>query len=436
MPRDDFAVGRPETWYLATANPHPSHPALQGDLTCDVAVVGGGFTGLSTALHLAGRGYDVVLLEANRIGWGASGRNGGQVVTGFSASMATVERLVGREDARRLWQMSEEAKALLREHVDRHTIRCDLRWGFLSAALKRRHLIEIDHTLEEMDTFGYDQAIRLDRDAVHQAVNCPAYLGGLLDHGSGQIHPLNYALGLADAALDAGVRIFEGARVTGLQDGAAAGTKRVRTASGSVTARYVALAGNAYLDPIAPDVRRRVQPAVMPVGTYILATEPLGRLRAADLIPSGVAVSDMNFVLNYYRLTTDNRMLFGGGVSYSGLQPPRLAHLLRRRMVRYFPSLRHARIDYCWGGMVAITMNRAPHFGRLAPNVFFAQGFSGHGVAITGLAGRLMAEAIAGTAERFDVFARIPHLPFPGGRLFRMPTLVLATAWFRLRDLL
>ena len=425
----------PKSWYAATANAATPHPALAGEIRCDVAVVGGGFTGLSTALVLAERGFDVVLLEARRIGWGASGRNGGQIVTGFNRSMGEIAALVGREDAHRLWEMGEDSKAILGQRVERHRIDCDLKWGYLLAAIKPRHMAELSETCAEWIDYGYHMGRMVGRDEVRALVAAPRYIGGLLDSGSGQLHPLNYALGLAEAATAAGVRIYEQSPVE-RHEQVGADEVVMHTASGAVRANYAALAGNAYLPSISSSVDGAVRPTIMPVGTHIIATEPLTPEQAARVLPADIAVADVNFVLNYYRLSADRRMLFGGGVSYSTLQRPGLAAGLARRMEHYLPDMAGARIDYVWGGNVAITINRLPHFGRAAPNVFFAQGFSGHGVALTGLAGTLLAEAIAGTAERFDVFARIPHRPFPGGRLLRMPALVLAMAWYRLRDLL
>ena len=425
----------PMSWYAATANASTPYPALAGESRCDVVVVGGGFTGLSTALCLAERGFDVVLLEARRIGWGASGRNGGQIVTAYNRSMGEIAGLVGRDDARRLWELGEESKAILGQRVERHSIDCDLKWGYLLAAIKPRHMTELSETCAEWIDHGYHFGRMVGRDEVRALVAAPRYIGGLLDSGSGQLHPLNYALGLAEAAAAAGVRIFEQSPVE-RHEQVAADQVVMHTASGSVRAKYAALAGNAYLPSLSNDLDGVVRPTIMPVGTHIIATEPLAAELAARVLPADIAVADVNFVLNYYRLSADRRMLFGGGVSYSTLQRPGLAAGLARRMEHYLPDMAGARIDYVWGGNVAITINRLPHFGRAAPNVFFAQGFSGHGVALTGLAGTLLAEAIAGTAERFDVFARIPHRPFPGGRLLRMPALVLAMAWYRLRDLL
>jgi gamma-glutamylputrescine oxidase len=419
----------PRSWYTDTALPQPDHPELAGDVRCDVCVVGGGYTGLSTALNLAERGYDVVVVEAEKIGWGASGRNGGQIVTAYNPSMGTMAGWVGKDDARLLWELGEESKTILRDRVARHRIDCDLRWGYVMAALKQRQINGLrDMEAEWRQDYGYGEARMLDRSEIRSMVASDAYAGGLFDGGSGQLHPLNYAIGLGKAAVEAGARIFEGSRVLRIDTGAA---PAAHTAAGVVRARYMVLAGNAYLGGLAPEIAAKI----MPVATYMIATEPLGEKRAAALIPCGHAVADVNFVLNYYRLSPDHRLLFGGGVSYSALDRPDLKRLLRKTMLRYFPQLADVRIDHCWGGNVAITMNRTPHFGRIGNNVFFAHGYSGHGVALTGLAGKLIAEAIGGTAERFDVFSRLPHASFPGG-IARTPLLVLAMSWFRLRDLL
>lgn len=417
------------SWYAASASPRPLRPALQGEVSCDVCVVGGGYTGLTAALELAERGFSVVLVEAERVGWGASGRNGGQFITGYSRSMANVESRVGAEDARLLWDLNLEATDLLAERVERHRIDCGLTWGYVHAAVKRRHLQEVTETEHEMrERYGYQKIRRLDGAAMAQIVRSEAYIGGLLDTGSGHLHPLNYALGLAHAAEAAGVQVFENSRVRSLDSGA---QPWVGTDTGRVRARFLVLACNAYINGLAP-----IGHTIMPVGTYMIATERLGPERAAALLPTNAAVSDMNFVLNYFRRSADHRLLWGGGVSYSGFEQPGLQAALRRKMITAFPQLDDVAIEYLWGGHVAITVNRLPNLGRVSPTTFYAQGYSGHGVALTGIAGRVIAEAVAGTAERFDVFARIPHLPFPGGRRLRMPALVLAMLWFRLRDLL
>lgn len=407
--------------------------SLEGDNRVDVLVVGAGYTGLTAALELADRGFKVAVLEAKRVGWGASGRNGGQIVTGYNQTIASIAQLVGRDDASHLWDLAEEAKQLLADRVARHEIDCDLRWGYIHAATKQRHLGELRAWYDDLIACGYSQSRLIGPDETKRLVAASGYLGALLDSGSGQLHPLRYAIGLAGAASASGVQIYENSAVERLEPGPPV---VAHTAKGRVIADYAILAANAYLAPLGSGTTREIRSRIMPVGTYIVATRPLGVDRAQAIIPSGMAVADLLFVLNYYRMSSDHRLLFGGRVSYSGFDGPGLRKKMRQRMVRTFPMLDDVEIDYCWGGQVAITRNRLPHFGRLAPHILFAQGFSGQGVALTGIAGRVMAEAIAGTAGRFDVFARLPHRPFPGGPALRMPALVLAMMWYRLRDLL
>lgn len=421
---------RSDSYYAATAHPCPEYAALEGDHTCDVCIVGAGITGCSAALHLAERGYRVTVLEAERVGFGASGRSGGQVIFGFAAEMGRIRALVGAQDARRLWDLSLEAVDLLRTLISRHAIDCDYRSGHLHAATKPRQARELR---EWQAMLARDYAYRspqfLDRDALRAQVATQRYPAGLFDPNSGHLHPLNYTLGLARAAAAAGARFFEHTRVTGIETGT---QPRALSASGAVRCRHLLLCGNAYLGGLLPELGGRI----MPVGTCIVATEPLGETRARELIRNDMAVADINFVLDYFRRSADHRLLFGGRVSYSTLQVLPIGQALRARMLRVFPQLADVRVDRAWGGLVAITMNRAPHFGRLGANTYFAHGYSGHGIALSGLAGKLMAEAIAGTAERFDVFTRIPHRTFPGGRLLRTPALVLAMLYYRLRDLL
>ncbi|MFO1056890.1 MAG: FAD-binding oxidoreductase [Dongiaceae bacterium] len=426
-------MGQPRhapSWYAATANDATGHPPLAGETAADVCILGGGYSGLSAGLELAQRGFRVVLLEAARIGWGASGRNGGQICSGFAPSMARIAGWVGPEDAHRLWLCAEEAKAIIRERVERHAIACDLAWGYLHAALKPRQVAELAEELELWQgQHGYGQARLVDRAGMQAMVETEAYAGGLLDEGGGHLHPLNYALGLARAAREAGVALHEGSRVLGFEG---RGPVTVRTAAGAVKARFLVLCGNAYLGGLVPALRRRI----MPVGTYIAATQPLGRERAERLIRGNLAVADANFVINYFRRSSDHRLLFGGRVSYTTVMPPNLPGAMRRSMVRVFPQLAGIGFDYVWGGNVAITVERTPHLGRLDGDVYFAHGFSGLGVALTGIAGRVLAEAIAGTAGRLDLFARLPHTSFPGGPLFRTPALAAAMLWYRLKDLL
>ncbi len=420
-----------DSYFAATANDHPEYPELAGEVSADVCVIGAGYTGLSAAICLAERGYNVVVLEARRVGWGASGRNGGQVCTGFSSGMGVVQKALGKTEAKKVFDITEEAKALLRDRVERHKIDCDLHWGYFHAATKKSHMGELASSQEMLARdFAYDDTrLVKGRDAVASYVGIKAYVGGLYEGGAGHLHPLNYCLGLARAAEAAGAQIFEGSAVERLERGPPA---RAVCAAGSVTAKFVVLAGNASLGGLVPDIQGKV----MPVGTYIAATEVLGENRARSLIPNNIGVADCNFVLNYYKRSADHRMLFGGRVSYSTFMPPNLPKALRHKMLEVFPDLGDVQFDYTWGGFVAITMERTPHFGRLGDNIYFAQGYSGQGVAMTGIAGKILAEAIAGQAERFDLLTRLPHTTFPGGRLFRTPTLALAMLWYRMRDLL
>ena len=418
------------SYYLASAKGIAARPALCGEVEADVCVVGGGFTGLSTALNLAEKGYEVALLEAERVGWGASGRNGGQINSDFSCGIERIRDWVGPEDARRLWDLAEESKAIIRERVARHDIDCDLTWGLLLAAEKRRQLDELKETQElYRRDYGYGKTEIVEGPELRAHIDSEIYLGGMTDAGAGHLHPLNYCLGLARAAEEIGVRIYEDSRVVSFDSG---GAPTVTTERGRVRARFLVLCCNAYLGDLVPRIRRKI----MPVGTYIGATEVLGENRARGLIPQNEAVSDCKFVLNYFRLSADHRLLFGGRVSYTTLEPANLPAAMRRSMLEVFPGLEDVGFDFAWGGYVAITMERTPHLGRLGQTTYFAHGFSGQGVALTGVAGKVMAEAIAGQAERFDLFARLPHTTFPGGRLLRTPTLALAMLWYRLRDLL
>ncbi|MCC7461898.1 MAG: FAD-binding oxidoreductase [Gammaproteobacteria bacterium] len=424
----------PTSYYVeSTALPAERAP-LVGSVRADVCVVGGGIAGCSTALHLAERGYRVVLLEQHRIGWGASGRSGAQALYGLAASQSKLERLIGAGDARRVWDMTLEGIDLMRGRIARHGIDCDWVSGQMHVANKPRHLAELRAWQEELAAhYDYTGAQLLDRGELAAILATDVYHGGLYDKRGGHLHPLRYTLGLAAAAEAAGARIHERSGVLGYQRQAAARPEervRVRTETGEVRCAQLAFAGNAWLGRTVPALLRRI----MPVGTYIVATEPLGAARAAALIRNNACVTDMNWVLDYYRRSADHRLLFGGRVSYSGLDPLGTARATRARLLRVFPQLADARITHSWGGYVDITLNRAPDFGRLAPEVWYLQGFSGHGIVLAGIAGQLLAEAIAGQSERFDVFARIRHMSFYGGLPLRRAALVLAMLWYRFRD--
>jgi gamma-glutamylputrescine oxidase len=423
-----------DSYYEASVRRPPAHAPLAQRVKADVCVVGGGYAGVSAALELAGRGYSTVLLEAQRIGWGASGRNGGQVIVGFgSDGEAAIERQFGRSDARRAWDVSVDALRLLHQRRARHDIECEWQPGFLSLATKPRKSEVLHRWMEHVQSL-YDYPLQwVDGGSIRQWVDSERFDSAVYDAGSGHLHPLKYCLGLADAAAAAGVRFFENSPVFRLERGR---TVVVKTAQGECACDFAVLAGNVYLGEYGDEVAPEVISRIMPVGTYMVATERMGPQRAHALLPSRCAASDTNFVLDYFRLSADHRLLFGGGDSYSGSAPRNLIHRIRRSMTAVFPQVQDLGIEHAWGGFVDITMNKAPHFGRLGHNVYFVQGFSGHGLALSGMAGLLVAEAIAGQAERFDLLARIRHLPFPGGALMRTPALVLGMWYYRLRDAL
>jgi gamma-glutamylputrescine oxidase len=422
------------SYYEASAQRPPPAPPLSRRVCADVCVIGGGYCGVSAALELAERGYSVVLLEAQRIGWGASGRNGGQAIVGFGDDgECTIEKQFSPQDARRAWDISVEGLQLLRERIRRHDIDCEFRPGYLSLAVKPRKSQTLrkwmDHT-----TATYCYPLQwVGPGEISQWVASNRFHSAVFDSTSGHLHPLKYCLGLAAAARLAGVRIHENSAAFVVERG---DKPLVKTAQGECRCGFVVLAGNVYLGEYGDDIAPEVAARIMPVGTYMIATEPMGQERADALMRGRPAASDTNFILDYFRLSADNRLLFGGADSYSGAAPRDLIARIRASMLGVFPQLADLAIPHAWGGFVDITMNKAPNFGRLGGNIYYLQGFSGHGLALAGMAGKLAAEAIAGQTERFDLFARIRHHHFPGGALMRTPALLLALLYYRLRDAL
>lgn len=425
--RNDRAGEMPQSWYTASSDLPPLRPALTGDTTADVCVIGAGYTGLSAAWHLAQKGLDVVVLDAHRAGFGASGRNGGQVGSGYNASQQTLARKLGKDQAAALWALAEEAKEDVRQtcatHVPEARYRPGVAHGFYSASEARDYNADADYLAQH---YGYDQIEKLDPDAMRDLVKSPLYRGGILDLGAGHIHPLRYALGLARLAEGAGARLFDLSEVTEMTAGDPA---TIRTAKGQVKARHVIMAGNGYM----PNLNRAVAAKVMPINSFICATEPLGD-RARDVLARDIAVADSKFVVNYYRMSEDNRFLFGGRESYSLGYPSDISTALIQRMTNLFPQIKGVKIDYVWGGTLGITMTRLPAIQKVAPNILSGAGFSGHGVALSGLAGKVMAEAIAGQTGRFDTLSGLKVPNFPGGPAFRAPLLTLAMTWYALRD--
>ena len=417
----------PPSWYAATATPSDPHPTLKGEHKADVCVIGAGYTGLSAALHLAQAGRRVILLDAQRVGFGASGRNGGQLGSGQRVEQDGLEKMLGPDHAATLWKMGEEAKALVKDLIAEHQIDCHLKPGVAWTASSDRDVRHLHEYADHLrNRYGYDQIETLDHTALQDVCPSPDYKGGILDMGAAHLHPLNLALGLARAARAAGVEIFERSAVHHIEEGAKV---TVQTDGGRVIADHVVLACNGYLGGLNREVTARV----MPINNFIAATEPLGD-RIKDVLPRDVAIADSRFVVNYFRLSHDGRLLFGGGESYGYRFPSDIAAKVRAPMSVIFPQLKDIPIDYAWGGTLAITIKRLPYLSRVSGNILSASGYSGHGVGTAIHAGQLMARAIQGDGDGFDTMAAIPAQPFPGGSAMRTPLLALAMSWYSLRD--
>jgi gamma-glutamylputrescine oxidase len=423
-------TGHPaSSWYAATANAFDAGPPIEGETVCDVAIIGGGYTGLGAALALAERGYKALVLEQAQTGSGASGRNGGQIHPGHRRDMGTIEAIAGKADAKKLWDLAEEARAYLFHLIEKHQIACDLRRGLIHASHKPGYIPEYRREVDQLaGIYGYNELEFIDKERMAALLGTPVYHGGTLDHGGGHLHPLNWALGIAAAAQKAGARISETTQA--LSYASEGGKAVIQTTQGSVRADFVLIAGDGYLDGLDREIEARV----MPINNFILATEPIAEDRHRELLPGKEAASDSRFVVNYWRLTPDRRLLWGGGENYRPGFPADLKGFIRHYMLKIYPQLADLRIDHAWGGTLGITMKRLPYVRRLKPNVLVAAGYSGVGVMLAPFFGKLLAEAVAGTMERIDLLAKLPAPVFPGGKLLRWPTMVAGLSYYAMKD--
>ena len=415
------------SYYAASRNIHNEYPVLQGSVDSDVCVIGAGYTGLSTALFLLEHGFSVTVLEAARVGFGASGRNGGQIVNSYSRDIDTIERQLPPRQAQLLGEMAFEGNRIIRERVARYDIQCDLKDGGVFAALTGKQLGHLEAQQKLWERYGHTQLQLLDKAGIGQVVGTERYLGGLLDMSGGHIHPLNLALGEAAAVASLGGKVYEQSAAVRIDRGA---NPVVHTAQGQVKARFVVVAGNAYLGGLVPELAAKS----MPCGTQVLTTEPLSEELARSLLPQDYCVEDCNYLLDYFRLSADRRLIYGGGVVYGARDPADIEAIIRPKMLQTFPQLKGVKIDFTWTGNFLLTLSRLPQVGRLGDNIYYSQGCSGHGVTYTHLAGKVLAEALRGQAERFDAFAGLPHYPFPGGQLLRVPFTALGATYYQLRD--
>ncbi len=418
----------PGSYYAASRNIERARQVLEGVVETDICVIGGGYSGLSTAIHLAEKGYKVTLVEGAQIGWGASGRNGGQVVNGLNAGLDVIQRRFGDDAARFVGGMVQEGAGVIYRLIEQYGIDCDLKRGNIYAAYTPGHMRELEAKKRLWESFGMRDHEMLDKAAFRAAVGSDVYEGGMADKSGGHLHPLNLALGEARALESLGGTIYELSPVTRVDQTADKAT--IYTEKGEVRARIAVACGNAYLGKVIPELTSRVLPA----STQIIATEPLDPELAQSLIPSGMCVEDIRYILDYYRLSADNRMLFGGGTIYGGTDPSDIVAKIRPNMTKVFPALAKVKIDYAWSGNFAISFTRVPQMGRLGKNLYFAHGYSGHGVTGTHLFGKILAEAIDGDQGRFDTFAAMPWYPFPGGRMFRAQYSTIGSWWYIMKD--
>ncbi|ATF08918.1 NAD(P)/FAD-dependent oxidoreductase [Candidatus Enterovibrio altilux] len=415
------------SYYAASANPSPLRNTLTSNAKTDICIIGGGYTGLSSALYLLEEGFRVTILEAAKVGWGASGRNGGQIVNSYSRDIDVLEKIVGKKQAILFGTMAFEGSKIIRDRITQYGIQCDLKDGGVFAALNNKQLQKITQQKALWERYGYNQLEMLSQSDMKNIVNSDIYVGGLLDKSGGHIHPLNLALGEATAVENLGGKIYERSAVIRIEHG---DPVKVFTNKGSVTAAFLVLAGNAYLGGLVPELKAKS----MPCGTQVIATEPLSDKQAKSILPQDYCVEDCNYLLNYYRLSGDKRLIYGGGVAYGALNPSGINAMIRPKMLKTFPQLDNIKIHYSWTGNFLMTLSRFPQVGRIGNNIYYSQGCSGHGVTYTHLFGRLMSEVLKGQTERFNAFAGLPHLPFPGGHMFRVPFSMLGAWYYTVRD--
>ena len=414
------------SYYAATVNDKTQFAPLQGAQSADVCVIGAGFTGISTALHLAERGYNVHVVEASKVGWGASGRNGGQMIGGVSGA----EKIAKKNDKvpeSVFWDLRWAGHNIIQERVKKYNIQCDLKFGYVDVAIKNRHLRDLEKEFEVLDKHSFRHEFRmLSKEETQTAIGTDAYIGALLNMGNGHLHPLNLCIGEANAAVSLGATIYEQSPVVNIEKGS---RPKVVTENGSVTADFVIIAGNAY-----HSLERKLRGIIFPVNSFITATEPLSEDLVNSVNPKDLAVCDPNYVLEYFRLSADKRLLFGGRCNYFGDDPDVIKSNLRPRMLKIYPQLADVKLDFAWGGTIAVPINRVPQIGRITPNVFYSQGYSGHGVNVTHVAGQIMADAVAGTFERFDLFSRLKPFPIPGAYHFSKPMVSLGMLYYQIKD--
>ncbi len=417
----------PASYYAATANMTKERPALQEAKQTDVCVIGAGYTGLSTALFLLEKGFSVTVLEAAKVGFGASGRNGGQIVNSYSRDLDSIERSVDSSAAKLIGQMAFEGGRIIRERVARYNIQCDLKDGGVFAALSQKQMHHLEAQKALWERYGYHQLELLDEQGIKRVVASDRYIGGMLDKQGGHIHPLNLALGEAAAVESLGGVVYENSPAVRIERGE---QPLIHTPTSNVRAKFVVVAGNAYLGDLIPELAAKS----MPCGTQVIATEPLDDELARSLLPQDYCVEDCNYLLDYYRLSADKRLIYGGGVVYGARDPADIESIIHPKMLKTFPQLAKVKIDYAWTGNFLLTLSRLPQVGRLGSNIYYSQGCSGHGVTYTHVAGKVIAEALSGQAERFDAFASLPHYPFPGGQRFQAPLSALGALYYSLRD--